>query len=83
MEKKTKKEIVAKIEVICYSNNECDFNMEGERNSMIPALAALLADKSEENDFHHMMNIAIAVVLEKDKMDRKKAAVKKKAKKAV
>lgn len=83
MEKKTKKEaVVARIEIVCHANNECDFTMEGEKSSMIAAIASLLLDNSAENDFHHMMNVAIALVLEKGKMDKKKAA-KKKAKKAV
>lgn len=86
MEKKTKKQekkVVASMEVICYDDQTCDFSLEGERSDMIPALATLLLDKSEDNHFHHMMNIAIRLVLHKDKIDAKKKPAKKATKKAL
>lgn len=80
--KQEKKVIVASMEVICYDDQTCDLSVEGEKSDLIPAIATLLLDESEENDFRHVMNIAIRLVLHKNETDRKKAAKKKATKKA-
>lgn len=80
--KQEKKVVVASMEVICYDDQTCDLSVEGEKSDLIPAIATLLLDESEENDFRHVMNIAIRLVLHKNETDRKKAAKKKATKKA-
>ena len=80
--KQEKKVVVASMEVICYDDQTCDLSVEGEKSDLIPAIATLLLDESEENDFRHVMNIAIRLALHKNETDRKKAAKKKATKKA-
>lgn len=81
--KKAAPKVVAKLEIICTSNNECDLKFKGETEDMISALASLMMVDEKENHFRDMMVIAIEVALEagkkaKSTATKKKAVIKKK-----
>ena len=73
---------VAKLEILCKSDNICEVKIEGDLMALTAALASLMADNDEENKFRDMLSTAIQVVLFQDQADKekakKKAATKKK-----
>lgn len=77
--KKATPKVVAKLEIVCTSNEEADVKIEGDLESLIAALASLMAYDDKENAFRQMMTTAIEVVLFQDALNQKKALKKKKA----
>ena len=78
----TKKQTVketARLTIICDSNQESTVKIKGDMQTLIAALASLMAHEDENNVFREMMALAIRVVLEQDKQSKKKSATKKKA----
>lgn len=78
----TKKQTVketARLTIICDSNQESTVKIKGDMQTLIAALASLMAHDDENNVFREMMALAIRVVLEQDKQSKKKPATKKKA----
>ena len=77
--KKKATDTVAKLEIVCTSNEEADVKIEGDLESLIAALASLMSYTDEENPFRQIMATAIQVVLFQDALDQKKATKKKAA----
>lgn len=75
--KKKATDVVAKLEIVCTSNEEADVKIEGDLESLIAALASLMSYDDEENAFRQMMTTAIQVVLFQDALEQKKAPKKK------
>ena len=74
---------VARLEIVCTSDNVSEVRIEGDLMVLTAALASLMADNDKENKFRDMISTAIQVVLFQDQIDKKeakkKAATKKKA----
>ncbi len=81
--KKDPKE-VARLTIVCTSDEVCSVKTKGSPATLTAALACLMANDDEENQFRNMMGLAIKVVLEagEQKPKKKKAAKKVVAKKA-
>jgi hypothetical protein len=81
--KKAVKE-VARLTIVCTSDEVCAVKTKGDPGTLTAALACLMANDDEDNQFRNMMGLAIRVVLEagdkvKKAVPKKKAAVKKAA----
>lgn len=63
MAKTKEKSIVAKVDITCYEDNECEVNIDGNESHIIASFAALLNDDSEDNAFNELITTAMAVVL--------------------
>ena len=74
--KKKATDTVAKLEIVCTSNEEADVKIEGDLESLIAALASLMSYDDEENAFRQIMATAIQVVLFQDALNQKKATKK-------
>lgn len=75
---------VAKLEIICTSDNVSEVRIDGDLMALTAALASLMNHDDEDNKFRDIMSTAIQVVLyqdreEKKEAKKKKAATKKKA----
>jgi hypothetical protein len=78
--KKDPKE-VARLTIVCNSDEECEVKIKGDRTTLIAALACLMATDDKDNQFREMMALAIKVVevveVGEEKPKKKKAAKKK------
>jgi hypothetical protein len=73
-----KKELT-RIEIICKDNKECTVDISGDRKQLIAALASLIADDNEENEFNELIHVAMSVVMFAKKLDMEESKPKKKA----
>ena len=71
----------ARLTIVCTSDEVCAVKTKGNPATLTAALACLMANDDDENQFRNMMGLAIQVVLEasEQKPRKKKAAPKKKA----
>ena len=81
--KQMAKKEITKIEIVCRNSKECSVDISGDRKELVAALASLIADDDENNEFHQLIHVAMAVVMfEKQRKESpapKKAAKKKAA----
>lgn len=74
---------VARLEIVCTSDNVSEVRIDGDLMALTAALASLMTHDDEDNRFRDMISTAIQVVLFQDQIDKKeakkKAATKKKA----
>jgi hypothetical protein len=75
--KKDSKE-VARLSIVCNSDEECEVKIKGDRTTLIAALACLMATDDKDNQFREMMALAIKVVEVGEEKPKKKKAAKKK-----
>ncbi len=68
----------SRLTIITDSAKECTVKIKGDPMQLTAALASLMSQEDENNQFREMMSLAIQVVLHMDK-DEKKKPVKKKA----
>ena len=70
-----------RLTIICNSDDTCTVKTKGNRTELTAALACLLMNDNENNQFRSMMALAMQLILtESDEKPakKKKAAVKKK-----
>ncbi len=71
-----------RIEIVCNNDKEVTVTVEGERQDLIAALAGLISDDDENNEFHQLIHVAMTLALYKKQLDeeklKKRAAAKKK-----
>ena len=68
----------ARLTIICNADEECTVKTKGDPGTLTAALACLMANDDEENQFRNMMGLAIRVVLEAGEQKPKKKKVAKK-----
>ena len=79
-----KKQIeTARLEIVCFENEECEVKVNGVAKDLTAAIASVLSNDAEDNKLRSIIHAAIAVVLfmervEKNQPVKKKAAPKKK-----
>lgn len=71
-------EETARLTITCDSSKTCSVKVKGDREILTAALACLMDEEDENNEFREMMSLAIQVVLYEEKRKKKKSATKKK-----
>ncbi len=62
-----------RIEIVCNNDKEVTVTVEGERPDLIAALAGLISDDDENNEFHQLIHVAMTVALYKKQLDEEKS----------
>ena len=66
VKKTTKSKEVARIELVCFSNDEVETVIDGDPKALLAALAGLLTDHDERNTFGALVKTAIELIVFKD-----------------
>jgi hypothetical protein len=67
-----------RLTIICNSDATCTTKVKGDTITLVAALACLIVNDDENNQFRDMLSVAIKIVLDENKK-KKKLAKKKKA----